>query len=299
MYPRRAVYVVAAVLLASSAAHAQRAVRIDGGLEWFNSDPLLDSELNVSTGLNIDFLGFDLSTVTINRNGSIGFDGASISPLFDPSYDPLQMVLTYSRTTGDPSGNPLPAGIENGFRVNWAYGEPSNGTPPQNLFQLSLYELLIGADSYLAMEFNYESVLFGGADSFIGYEAGAVSFDLLDTLGLSFAEASGVGLEGNNTNLCPIDGQPNALACNNYNQLTGQFGPDATATILPDGFNNYFRVNTSFGTPIIGRYFFQFEAESSEPPPPVGVPEPGTVFLLGAGLLGLVLVRRRRAELAP
>jgi hypothetical protein len=301
-------------LLTANAAFAQRATRIDSGPDWFNSDSFTTAQ-TVSTGLGVDFLGFSLSQLTINLDGSVSLgNAATISP-YQTTLPTGPMSISYSVNPAPEVATNLPPGIVAGFRANWSYGTGVDNFPPDNLFQLSLYQLSDGTNSSLALEFNYESINAAvfGSEPVIGYSAGANQMDLGSVLAsalggstppLTFADYKGVGLKNvpsddgvtflNYTNLCPIATQPNALVCNNYYSVTNTFGPGDA--VLPSSFNNYFSVGQTFLQPVIGRYLFILPATATDTGGggTTTVPEPDSALLFAGGLLSLLLARMRR-----
>ncbi len=283
------------LLVVSMNANA-RAIRIDdeGGLGIW-TDPTLtrssaSSEFVSDIGFTFNFFGTTTTSLTINSDGSVSFGDAVIAPFLDNT---ATNPFSYSTTQEQ-----VVPGIPNAIRIQWGTVEDTADGPittSDNLFQLAIFDLTNGL---FAMEFNYGQITAGSDDSSIGFDNGAgTSFDLLAELGgirnlggpLPFDDYDGVGNDGFDFDnpLCPISG--NILACNNYNAVTGDFGP--LANLLPSDFFQYFQMEQNTGVDAQGRYFFLIDNPVTDPAP---VPEPGTLWLLGIGFAGLALSRRRR-----
>ena len=277
-----AAFAVVAVL-AADLASAQRSRRVDA---WDTEGTNIAAPVDL--GFTADFFGVTASQVTINANGTLALGAATISP-FAFAVDPADLFIQYS-TLNDPTI--LPTGIEAAFRVSWLSGPVDEATQrASNIFQASLFDLVDG----MALEFNYESLLFGDDDAFIGYSTPTTSFDLLATLGLNtFDSYRGFGLGSDFSDVCSGLATDLSLACNNFNSTTSAFGRGSS--ILPAGFDDYFRTLPNVSDPVNGGRAWFFIPASEKPP--VAVPEPSVLLLFGSGLLGLLALRTRRKSVS-
>lgn len=254
-----------------------RSIRVDSG-DW---DVCTDTNTcgltNVALGFNFDFFGFNATNATISDSGALilsdGTESANVFGFFDAAQTAGVNSVSYEYATTNASFNT--AGVESGFRVTFNTRNPDMLL---NQFQISLFDLGGGTT---ALEFNYNQLLFGSDLSKIGYNSSlGDSFDLLATLGLSFAQYSGIGDDpDSNVNNC--GNTVNALACNNY--FAGAFGRGVN--ILPDIANGFFRDIDSNGGGAQGRYLFVGEAAQ--------VPETSSLALITLGFIGLALFRRK------
>jgi len=271
----------ASSLLAVSMTANARAIRIDdddGSGVWTAPITSSDASLEVNDiGFSFNFFGIATTSLTINANGSVSFGGAVIAPFLDG-------LETNSFSYSLSNEAPAP-GIPHAIRIQWGSTDDFGNSETDNLFQLAIFDL--GNDVF-AMEFNYGQITAGSDNSFIGYDNGAgESFDLLAQLGLGFDDYMGIGADGNiGGDFC--EAPANILACNNFNALTGDFGPDAFS-VLPSDFGGFFQFDPTFGIAAQGRYFFLVDNGNG-----IAVPEPGTLWLFGIGLAGLAMSWRRR-----
>lgn len=224
----------------------------------------------VALGFDVDFYGVQASSVWVNNNGNVTFDG----PL--GTYTPFPMNSTAHKMIApffadvDTRGIGQPVtygqGMHNGrlaFGVNWIDVGHYNQMGPLNSFQLIMVDRSDTGAGNFDFIFNYNSIL---------WETGTAS------------GGSGLGLGGSSARVGFTNGSDV-----NWEMA----GSAVNGALLDNGINALIHGSLDCGG-VEGCYVFTVRNGSVITP----TPEPSSMLMLGAGVLsvGLRIWRRRRSS---
>lgn len=236
-------------------------------------------DLAIGGGSGINFFGQNFTQVWVNNNGNVTFgdylsqyepnalmtgvncNNIGTCPIIAPFFADVDTTGTGSGLTT--YGNATYNGHE-AFVVDWPnVGYYESHADKLNTFQLILTDRSDTGAGNFDIEFNYDQILWETGDI-----TGSNGFG-----GSSAVAGYSNGMSGSN---------------NVYYQLPGSL---MNGTLIDGGADSL--TGHSLGSNVLGRYDFQVRNGNVIVPPVSSVPEPFSAGLIGVGLIGLAIARKR------